>query len=351
MPTVFDQIQACDGRDLIQKLTYYVITELGEKKVIVCNGLTGVFEGFGLEGFSPCESINDQFVERLLQGDTRIVFNPILATLNLPPYTLQILTDGYDSLTAAEKAEVEDYIRLRGLTFIQNEIQSTVILEVKERIKCPSQERLVPLLNTLQNITNTLTRLQSIFNRLDRVIVVSSATVSALNALIQSSQAAIVVADTTLPIQAATPTGAAGLTARIASRLETIVGRYTDQVAALDEKLCNASQTMRFVNTQLIILQSFLQVADALLRGCLIETPSFSSQITPRSSTPTLDNLQYRGYTIEIRTVPGNTVAPQRFAVALDPIGVVVLEGSRSYSSSTQILVEELKFRIDNLLG
>ena len=88
MPTVFDQIQACDGRDLIQKLTYYAITELGEKKVIVCNELTRVFEGFGLEGFSPCEAINDQFVENLLQGNSRFAFNPLLAILNLPPYTL-----------------------------------------------------------------------------------------------------------------------------------------------------------------------------------------------------------------------------------------------------------------------
>jgi hypothetical protein len=351
MPTVFDQIQACDGRDLIQKLTYYAITKLGEKKVVVCNELTRVFEGFGLEGFSPCESINDQFVESLLQGNSRIAFNPILAVLNLPPYTLQILTDGYDSLTAAEKAEVEDYVRIRGLVAIQNEIQPLIISEIKKRIECPSEEKLLPLLNALQNITNTLTRLQSIFNRLDRIVTVSSAVVSALNVLIQSSQAAIAVADLSTAATAATPTGVAALTVRVAGRLERLIDRYADEVAALDDKLCNASQTTRFVNTQLIILQSFLQVADALLRGCLIESPSFSSQITPRSSTTTSDNLQYRGYTIEIRTVPGNTVAPQRFAVALDPVGVVVLSGTPSFSSSTQILVEELKFRIDNLLG
>ena len=44
-------------------------------------------------------------------------------------------------------------------------------------------------------------------------------------------------------------------------------------------------------------------------------------------------------------------VAVKRFAVALDDEGVVVLEGPKSFASDTEILLNEIKFRIDNQLA
>lgn len=56
-------------------------------------------------------------------------------------------------------------------------------------------------------------------------------------------------------------------------------------------------------------------------------------------------------YKLEIQTAPDSpAIAPQRFAVAKDPSGVIVLKGQRSFSSSTDILLDEIKFRIDNQL-
>lgn len=57
-------------------------------------------------------------------------------------------------------------------------------------------------------------------------------------------------------------------------------------------------------------------------------------------------------YKLEIITDPNSPqVAPKRFAVAIEPRdNVVVLKGQPSFSSSTKILLEEIKFRIDNQL-
>ena len=46
----------------------------------------------------------------------------------------------------------------------------------------------------------------------------------------------------------------------------------------------------------------------------------------------------------------GETIAPQRQAIARDELGVVVMKGPPSFSSSTKILIEEIKFRIENQL-
>lgn len=56
-------------------------------------------------------------------------------------------------------------------------------------------------------------------------------------------------------------------------------------------------------------------------------------------------------YDLEIQIDPSSPkIAPRRFAVAKDSIGVVVLKGPPSFSSDVQVLLDELKFRIDNQL-
>jgi len=56
-------------------------------------------------------------------------------------------------------------------------------------------------------------------------------------------------------------------------------------------------------------------------------------------------------YELKIRVDPKSPkIAPRRFAVAIDKFGVEILKGPKSFSSSTKILVDELKFRLDNQL-
>jgi len=57
-------------------------------------------------------------------------------------------------------------------------------------------------------------------------------------------------------------------------------------------------------------------------------------------------------YKLEIKVDPKSpAIAPRRFAVAIDKTGVEILKGPKSFSSSTKILLDELKFRIDNQLS
>lgn len=66
----------------------------------------------------------------------------------------------------------------------------------------------------------------------------------------------------------------------------------------------------------------------------------------------TYRNAQGIDYTLAIVTqTEGDSIAPKRYAIAKDSIGVVVLRGAASFSSDTQILLDELKFRLDNQLA
>lgn len=57
-------------------------------------------------------------------------------------------------------------------------------------------------------------------------------------------------------------------------------------------------------------------------------------------------------YRLTIQLDPNSPpIAPRRFAIATNQEGVEVFKGDKSFSSSTDILLKELKFRIDNQLS
>jgi len=56
-------------------------------------------------------------------------------------------------------------------------------------------------------------------------------------------------------------------------------------------------------------------------------------------------------YTLEIvQDLDSPGIAPKHFAIAKDPSGVTVLRGPKSFSSDVDVLIDEIKFRIDNQL-
>lgn len=56
-------------------------------------------------------------------------------------------------------------------------------------------------------------------------------------------------------------------------------------------------------------------------------------------------------YNLEILKDPDSPdIAPLRFAIAKDPSNVVVLKGAKSFASTVDVLLNEIKFRIDNQL-
>jgi hypothetical protein len=63
-----------------------------------------------------------------------------------------------------------------------------------------------------------------------------------------------------------------------------------------------------------------------------------------------LDNegITYKGFTFGIQEdTKDNNKYVKRYAIARDVSGVIVLRGESSFSASTQILIDELKFIID----
>lgn len=57
-------------------------------------------------------------------------------------------------------------------------------------------------------------------------------------------------------------------------------------------------------------------------------------------------------YELKVKLDPQSPkIAPRRFAIAINPEGVEMFKGQKSFSSSIDILLDEIKFRIDNQLS
>ena len=104
-----------------------------------------------------------------------------------------------------------------------------------------------------------------------------------------------------------------------------------------------------------------LNSIDIQLQGCINKLPpserqKFLSLIGQQAPEVSDDDLIYRSnsgntYTIVVlEEEQENLPAPLRYAAVKDTNGVIVLKGERSFSSSTKVLVNEIKFRIENQL-
>ena len=126
-----------------------------------------------------------------------------------------------------------------------------------------------------------------------------------------------------------------------------------------DTGLINAEQTKQSEESLLQLINSLDAIADSNIGDELIlEIKSLVDLFNEDSDEDKAndDKFKHTGpdgtvYDLEILHDPESpSIAPRRFAIAKNPAGIAVLKGPKSFSSSVDILLDEIKFRIDNQL-
>jgi hypothetical protein len=390
----FSQIQPCDNRNLIQVISQILTQEVVNLKSRACDRFNDVFTDYGLGGVRPCEILTDEFLEQIQEGNVLIAIDNLLLGAGFPPYIIKVLTEGIDSLTQEEEQKlinwllvkqgvrvhpdtsrytrytsnrtytptltpeevkkVEDWYISQGIQEIQNLVTEMIYEFIASKIKCPPKDTLDKLVRLVNNLISLTNRLQSTFDKLQSAVNIASSTVSILSNTIDQAKKTIAANDIAIAGAVATGVGIAVTPPLI--QISTIVDRqirkYEPQVDALDATLCTAAKTVQYININITVVRALLEVIDALLKACIPNLELGELNTFTQSTRDTARGISYEGYFLEVRTsTTSSPTLPQRYAVALDEFGTVVLQGPRSYSSSTQVLLEELKFRIDNQLG
>lgn len=245
---------------------------------------------------------------------------------------------------------------------IQGKVSTQVqgkVLDILSKFsnQCPSSPEIKKIITQRNNLLNAINAFEKRIKTLKSIADKLSVAISAAKIIIQF------IKSTPVPTTIGTPPGPAG----------GVIYSFTiGKVVTIGDKLANINKILdaleadkagilgviNSVSSTLSFLKSRLNAIDLAIQECSKESPNLSSilaETQPKENTgsegiPDSD-YEYKGYKLEIIQDPDSPeIAPRRYAIAKDRRGIVVLRGPSSFSSDTQVLLDEIKFRIDNQL-
>lgn len=204
-----------------------------------------------------------------------------------------------------------------------------------DKKQCPTNEKLLQIISRRNKIVTQLNNLYSFLNTVAQ-------TTTLLTGFLEVLQLSITIAKA---VPAPAPAGVAA----ILISLENKLGKIIHVIAGISFTSLIAAATLK----QIISLISAL---DSLIQQCSIDNNvslvAINNDILNASNLANEavynGNIEYKGFTLGIQEdTQDNNKYVKRYAIARDVRGNIVLRGESSFSASTQILLDELKFQID----
>lgn len=226
---------------------------------------------------------------------------------------------------------------------------------------CPPPEQLKKLASKIDKVDSTLSKVQKIIDRIAKLPLLLDAAILALKIYldIQLHYRPDFVA-TPITGTAGTPTLAKKTT--ILTKLEERIRRAEERLEDLEEVKEVVKTGVRITRDGIAPVLGIFTVIKSLIDAC------YSKQdLTDEERRKIIDDVQkktddiyVRGitfisesgdtYTIKVLKDPDSPpISARRQAVAIDFRGVTILTGPKSFASSPDILVEEIKFRLNQL--
>jgi len=260
---------------------------------------------------------------------------------------------------------------------IEGELQAKVQSEATRILnkfanQCPTTNELVVIVNTRNSLLRGINQFQKTSNRF------SSFANTIRNAISVARRVLSLLLVNPTPVATGIPPSDYGglATAKTAGQLTSLANRLYKINRILEELEGDVNSIERLVSgvtPGLDNIRDILQSVNEKTQDCVEQQSSDSendtdaqnikdllNKIQPLENTGSegTPNEEYfykaangKNYTLAIiQEKQGEGPVPRRIAVAKDNLGVIILRGQPSFSSDTQVLLDELKFRIDNQL-
>lgn len=242
-----------------------------------------------------------------------------------------------------------------GAVALQAIVSKIPLDKIKDQISCPSQAKLLELINKRNKLVKQINNAYKTINTLSKALSITSTVITAIQAGVTLIEAL------PYPATGVPPIGLPPLTSGIIE----ITGSGKDK---LKEALKKANVVISIVTLALAafgavlgIILRLLNNLDALIQQCSQEQElpfeaindelnTFINQSTGVSNSAVIaDDRAYKGFTLEIKLDETNSNKyPRRFAQALTKTGIPVLKTDSSFASDPQVLLDQLKFIIDS---
>ncbi len=227
---------------------------------------------------------------------------------------------------------------------------------------CPTGDQLLDVINTRNRLVRQL-------NQIFQTIVINTALAAAFAALAKVLKATRIGMDNiSIPQAFGTPPGpAGGLAAALPYSFTAKLQHINDELEKLEGQNQEVSKatlvSLVLIIAAAIVIILLLKTIDKMTQECIqenagpngvtdIELEAINQELLDlaeeqeEDGNPVLSNVN--GFILSVETDNQNPVGTlkRRFAVAKDARGVTLLKGEPSFSSSDQILIDELVFYI-----
>ena len=225
------------------------------------------------------------------------------------------------------------------------------------------------LVDKLNSVNKTINSLKKIVDPLNTVVTTTTVVLQTLNNSIDTIKPTIFILPSAAP---GFPSPPAIATSAI-DTLRTLVQKTTPKITKAQNTISSIAITMDFVNNILLKIIGLLNSIDKYLKGC--NATSNTDALIPNviSNTDTLIPLDssliqleqeqiaaiaqsqnvstlsnYKGFTLEVITEPYSPTVNRVKAVAKNAQGIILLQTPLSFTTQSQILIEEIKLIIDS---
>jgi hypothetical protein len=242
---------------------------------------------------------------------------------------------------------------------LRSDIQKKVLELLKEFANgCPDPEATKRIISTRNNLLKAIDSFQ---RRVDTIRPIADS----LSPVISVAKAAIeVLVNLPIPTAIIPPTtGGVGVPMSVLNRYSRTIGMLTSTVDVLEADVKAVKSITTSVVVPIRTLRDSLKSIDQKVAECSKNNPNIAAAAqppqnsgtegTPRDALGNPDpDYSYKGYTLAVVQDPNSPkIAPKRYAIAKNSSGTVVLYGESSFSSDVKVLLDEIKFRIDNQLA
>lgn len=247
----------------------------------------------------------------------------------------------------------------RQIGTLQGKLVTQVQGEVLKILKkfsseCPNTKELEKIIK----VRNTLLRHISSFQK--RVDKFSATAVKLDNTAGTVRRAITIITAIPIPTAIILPSaGGVGIPISILTKYSNALIKLNKTLDGLVNESAAIKSMVVGVSGQLTSLQNRLKSIDLAIEKCskggaATDLSSIVKSAQPPQNTGSEGipdgSYLYKGYVLSIIQDPDSPkIAPKRYAIAKDSRGIVMLKGQSSFSSSTQVLLDEIKFRIDQL--
>ena len=223
------------------------------------------------------------------------------------------------------------------------------------------------LVDKLNSASQTINQLKKIVDPLNTVVTVTSTVVNTVNTVSTITKASIPLIPTPTP---GSPDPGKALLVSLDSLNKTLA-KITPKITKAQNTISSITTTITFVNTILLKIIGLLNSIDKYLKGCnaTSDTSNTSNTSNTNALTPLDSSLtqleqeqaaalaqseipssltNYQGFILEVITEVYSPTVNRVKAVAKNAQGIILLQTPLSFTTTPQVLIEEIKLIIDS---